>query len=77
MGIVKKIVTNIWFQTFVSILCAAYTAVLCYFAYAVFFYDIEYVDKTKFAVIYAAFSLVVGLLHLYTRRSVLTCVISM
>ncbi len=77
LEILKKIVTNRWFILFVSLLCAAYTAVLCYFAYIVFFYEIEYVDKTKFAIIYSAVSLAAGLLFLYTRRSFITCIISL
>ncbi len=77
MEILKKIVTNKWFIFFVSILCAAYTALLCYFAYIVFFYDIEYVDRIKFALIYSALSMLTGLLYFYTRRSFLTCIISL
>ena len=77
MNILKKIVTNKWFIMAVSILCAAYTLCLCYFAYAVFFYDIEYTDKTKFAIIYSAISLLAALLFLYTRRSFITCIISL
>ncbi len=74
---IKKIVANKWFILAVSILCSAYTLCLIYFAYAVFFYDIVYTDKTMFAVIYSAFSLVAGLLFFYTRRSFITCLISM
>ncbi len=77
MEVLKKIVTNKWFILVVSILCASYTLCLIYFAYAVFFYDIVYVDKTIFAVIYSAFSLVSGLLFFYTRRSFITCIIAM
>ncbi len=73
----KKVFTNKWFILAVSILCSSYTLCLIYFAYAVFFYDIEYTDKTMFAVIYSAFSLVSGLLFFYTRRSFLTCLIAM
>lgn len=74
---IKKIVTNKWFILAVSIFCSAYTVCLIYFAYAVFFYDIAYADKTMFAVIYSAFSLLSGLLFFYTRRSFITCIISM
>lgn len=73
----KKALSNKWFILAVSLLCAAYTIILCYFAYAVFFYNIAYVDKTKFAVIYAAVSLLAGLLFFYTRRSFVTCIISL
>lgn len=73
----KKVFTNKWFILAVSILCSSYTLCLIYFAYAVFFYDIEYTNKTMFAVIYSAFSLVSGLLFFYTRRSFLTCLIAM
>lgn len=77
MGIVKKIITNKWFILAVSILCVSYTLCLIYFAYAVFFYDIVYTDKTMFAIIYSAFSLVSALLLFYTRRSFLTCIVAM
>lgn len=73
----KKIFANKWFILAVSILCSAYTVCLIYFAYAVFFYDIVYTDKTMFAVIYSAFSLIAGLLFFYTRRSFITGLISM
>ena len=73
----KKIVTNKWFILVISLLCAAYTICLCYFAYAVFFYEIEYIDKMKFAIVYSAVSLLAGLLFFYTRRSFITSIISM
>ena len=74
---VKKILTNKWFILAVSILCGAYTVCLCYFAYATFFYDIEYTDKVTFAVVYAAFSLISALFFYYTRKSFITCIIGM
>lgn len=77
MEILKKVLTNKWFILVVSLLCAAYTIVLCYFAYTVFFYDIVYVDKTKFAILYASVSLLTGLLFFYTRRSFVTCIVSL
>ncbi len=77
MEVLKKIVTNKWFIMAVSILCASYSLCLIYFAYAVFFYDISYTDKTMFAIIYSAFSLISGLLLFYTRRSFITCIIAM
>ena len=77
MEILKKIVTNKWFILVVSLLCAAYTIFLGYFAYSVFFYEITYIDRMKFALIYSAVSMVTGLLYFYTRRSFITCIISM
>lgn len=77
MEILKKIVTNKWFILVVSLLCAAYTIFLGYFAYAVFFYDITYIDRMKFAIVYSAISMITGLLYFYTRRSFITCIISM
>lgn len=74
---VKKFLTNKWFILVISVLCAAYTLVLGYFAYAVFFYEIEYTDKVTFAIAYAAFSLVSALFFFYTRRSFITCIIGM
>lgn len=77
METIKKILTNKWFILVISCLCAAYTIVLCYFAYAVFFYNITYADKTKFAIIYTIVSILAGLLFFYTRRSFITCIISL
>lgn len=74
---IKKIFVNKWFILAVSIFCAAYTLVLLWFAYAVFFYDIEYADKTKFAIIYTVISMLAGLLFFYTRRSFITCILAM
>ncbi|MCH5347771.1 MAG: hypothetical protein J1E40_00480 [Oscillospiraceae bacterium] len=73
----KAVFTNKWFILVISLLCSAYTICLCYFAYAVFFYNIAYIDKTKFAIIYTIISLLAGLLYFYTRRSFITCIISM
>ena len=73
MGILK----NKWFIFGVSFLNAAYSAALCFFAYAVFFYDIEYTNKVTFAVFYSVFSLLIGFLMYYTRKSRLTAVFGM
>lgn len=77
MGKVKKVLTNKWFILVVSLLCASYTLCLGYFAYATFFYDIEYTDKLTFAIIYTAFSFVSALLFFYTRKSFITSIIAM
>ncbi len=74
---VKKVLTNKWFILVVSVLCAAYTLVLGYFAYAVFFYEIVYINKMTFAIAYAAFSIVSALFFFYTRKSFITCIIGM
>lgn len=74
---VKKVLTNKWFILVVSVLCAAYTLVLGYFAYAVFFYDIVYTDKMTFAIAYSAFSIISALFFFYTRKSFITCIIGM
>lgn len=74
---IKKIFVNKWFILAVSVLCSAYTLVLLWFAYAVFFYDIEYADKTKFAIVYTVVSLLAALLFFYTRRSFITCIVGM
>ena len=73
----KAVLNNKWFILAISLLCSAYTICLCYFAYAVFFYNIAYIDKTKFAILYTIVSLLAGLLFFYTRRSFITCIISM
>lgn len=71
------VVTNKWFRMFVSILGVAYSGILAYFDYIVFFYDIEYVNRKEFAIVGALVSLVVCLLFFYTRRSPFTCIFGM
>lgn len=61
----------------VSILGVIYSAVLAYFDYIVFFYDIEYVNRGQFALVGSLFSAVICLLFFYTRRSVFTCIFAM
>lgn len=72
-----KVVTNKWFRTAVSILGVIYSAVLAYFDYIVFFYDIEYVNRGQFAIVGSVFSAVICLLFFYTRKSVFTCIFGM
>lgn len=74
---VMKVLTNKWFRMAVSLLGAAYSAVLIYFDYIVFFYDIEYTDRKTFAIIGSAFCVVMCLLIFYTRRSPFTCILAM
>ncbi len=71
------VVTNKWFRFAVSILGVAYSVVLAYFDYIVFFYDIEYVSQKEFAILGSVFSALICLLFLYTRRSPLTCIFGM
>ncbi|MGN0642401.1 MAG: hypothetical protein ACI4JJ_04575 [Huintestinicola sp.] len=71
------VVTNKWFRVAVSILGAAYSIMLAYFAYIVFFYDIEYTNKQEFAIIGSIFSVLICLLFFYTRRSFFTCLFGM
>ncbi len=71
------VVTNKWFRMAVSLIGVAYSIVLAYFDYNVFFYDIEYVSQKEFAVVGSLFSLVICLLFMYTRRSVFTCIFGM
>lgn len=77
MDKVMKVLTNKWFRMVVSLLGAAYSAVLIYFDYIVFFYDIEYTNKKQFAVIGSVFCVVMCLLIFYTRRSPFTCILAM
>ena len=59
------VVTNKWFRFAVSILGVAYSIVLAYFDYHVFFYEIEYVNQKEFAIVGSIFSAVMCLLFLY------------
>ncbi len=77
MDNVMKVLKNRWFQAFVSLLGIAYTAMLLYFDYIVFFYNIEYTDRKTFAILASVFSVLVCLLDLYTRHSPITCILAM
>ena len=72
-----KVLKNKWFIMLVSILNGVYTLCLLGFAYAAMFYKIEFVNTTKFAILYAVFSVVVGLLMYYTRGSFLTSIFNL
>lgn len=71
------VATNKWFRFAVSILGVVYSAVLLYFDYSVFFYDIEYVNRRQFAIFGSVFALLICLLFFYTRRSPITCILGM
>lgn len=71
------VVTNKWFRLGASVFGVAYSILLAYFDYIVFFYDIEYVNQTQFAIWGSIVSALVCLLFLYTRRSPLTCIFGM
>ncbi len=77
MNKVMNVLTNKWFRMAVSLLGVAYAAVLLYFDYIVFFYDIEYTNRKEFAIIGSVFCVVMGLLIFYTRRSPFTCILAM
>ncbi len=77
MNKVMNVLTNKWFRMAVSLLGVAYAAVLLYFDYIVFFYDIEYTNRKEFAIVGSVFCVVMGLLIFYTRRSPFTCILAM
>lgn len=77
MNKVMTVLTNKWFRILVSILGVAYSVVLAYFDYIVFFYDIEYTDRKTFAIVGSVFSVLICLLFFYTRRSPFTCIFGM
>ena len=74
---VTKVLTNKWFKLLVSLIGVVYTAMLLYFDYIVFFYNIEYSDKKTFAVVTSVFSVLICLLDVYTRHSPITCILAM
>lgn len=73
----KQLVNNKWFKIGISLLGAAYSYLLGYFAYITFFYEIEYTNRIKFAIVGAVISVLVCLLVLYTRKSPITCILGM
>ena len=74
---ISNIFQNKWFKFGISILGALYSFLLGYFAYITFFYDIEYTNKVKFAIVGGIISVAFCLLTLYTRKSVFTCIFGM
>ncbi|MCR5806426.1 MAG: hypothetical protein K6G68_05245 [Oscillospiraceae bacterium] len=72
-----ELLKNKWFKVAVSLIGIVFTTALLYFDYIVFFYDIEYTDKTKFAIFTPIICLLISLLNIYTRRSPITAVLAM
>ena len=61
----------------VSVLGALYSVLLCYLAYTSFFYDIEYTNRIKFAIVGAVIAVSVCFLDYFTRKSPLTGIFGM
>ncbi len=72
MDKVMKFFKNKWFILFISILNGAYTACLCCFAVGCIFYEIEYINTVKFAILYSVFSVIITMFMFYTRESFVT-----
>ena len=64
-------------KTLVSILGAGYSALLLYFAYTTFFFDIEYTNQVTFAIVGAVVAVAVCFLDYFTRESKFTCFFGM
>ena len=77
MNNIKSIFTNKWFKLGVSILTASYTVLLCFFAYAVTFFNIEYTNRVEFAIFYSIFSFLTCGLMFYTRESPFVAIFAM
>lgn len=77
MDKVKSFLTNKWFRCFLGLLTGAYTVLLCYIAYAVIFYNIEYTNKVMFAIVYTLISVAFGALVFFTRKSPITATFAM
>lgn len=60
------------YKPLISLLGCLYSALLIYFDYAVFFYDIRYTSRIRFAIVGAVVSVLVCILFLYTRKTPLT-----
>ncbi|MBQ8567836.1 MAG: hypothetical protein IJ446_01300 [Oscillospiraceae bacterium] len=73
----KQIFSNKWVNIGISLLGIAYSYLLGYFAYITFFYNIEYTNRIKFAIVGAVVSVLVCLLVLFTRKSPITCILGM
>ncbi len=77
MNKVMNVLSNYWFRALVSLSGIVFSALLLYFDYIVFFYDIEYTDKKQFAIIMSGIMVVMGLMIFYTRRSFITIALAM
>ncbi len=64
-------------EILISLLGIIYSALLVFFAYAAFFYNLEYENKALFAVVGAVISVGICFLDFYTRKSVVTCILGM
>ncbi len=68
---------NVWFKRLVSILCWSYGALIIWISYLSVFYRVDYVNKVGFIVLNSVVSLVALLLMIYTRKQVITGILSM
>ncbi|MDR0986462.1 MAG: hypothetical protein LBL98_02040 [Ruminococcus sp.] len=73
----KRLIKNKWFKLGISLFGLFYTWFLCYACYIVFFYDISYSDRVKFALLYVLFTAASGFIYFYTRKSPITRILSL
>lgn len=74
----KDFISNPWVKRAVSIFNLAYFAVICMFTFATFIYDIQFVEgkEVSFFVIYFIASVLFMTLMVYSRREVITKLVS-
>jgi hypothetical protein len=77
MDKLTAVLKNKWFKFGISFLGAFYSLFLCYVVYMVFFFDITYTDRVKFAVLYVLFSAACAFIMFYTRKSPVTKILSL
>jgi hypothetical protein len=73
----STVLRNKWFKFGISFLGAFYSLFLCYTVYMVFFYDITYTNRVRFAVLYVLFSAASAAVMFYTRKSPVTKLLSL
>ena len=64
---------NKWLKTALSLVGLLFSGLLVYFDYTVFFFDIQYTNKMRFAIVGAVLSVLVCADFLYTRKNFFTC----
>ena len=71
--------SNVWVRRCVSVFCLAYVVMIAFFAYATFIYQLEFTEgmEPAFFTVYTMINLIFLLLMIFTRKEMLTCILSM
>ncbi|MDR0918151.1 MAG: hypothetical protein LBM93_02715 [Oscillospiraceae bacterium] len=76
MSVIKKIFSSFWTRLFVSLLAVPYTLIILVLAYRSIFYTLVIPSKSEFLLLAIGLSLFVSVTMIYTRKQLITVIIS-